>query len=901
MSVRCWCRPVGLLTVAVLWAWLGSACSRFEPLPATSDSGAGFEVLDTTDAVIATDGQIADASDASVGSPSDSLDGGPAGDAPSGGDVPIGPADDGEVGSDVATSDADTATPDSATPDAVDHDNTDAEVAPGDTPTPDDTSADALDPDDTVDGGPTADACVDTCPEEDANRCADGDVPAIERCQIDPATGCLAWLPHADCGEPADPCAGSYECVEGACIIGQGTAVECDETNPDPCITTACNPATGECEETIIGELGGCDDGDPCTVLEKCDADGLCTNGLPDAVSCPCDGDDDCFEFDDGDACNGRYVCGPFSACVLAPEPIVCPESEAECLDLVCATNTGECVPVPVNEGLDCDDGDACSTQSTCVGGVCAGAEYTVCEPGLCESSACDTETGECVTELLDACCGNGIPEGVEQCDDGDPAAPECDDVCDLAVCAPVAVTFDDACMLIGGGGLLGTFGDVTIELFVRPAAVSQESVLFDREATTGPGDLDWSVGVTTDNNQPRLTWREGRLEQFDASIAGPVLAVEQWQHVAIVRSLSAPGGLVTFYVDGVPAGSQSVDVMHDLGGTQDLWLGCQDGFTANFAGDLDELAIHQGVKYGAGFVPPQLPLFVAETTELLMHFDHATAGVSVDATGAGHDGYWQGVVPSTSHPFEDSQFGAVASCDAAWCNRSALGFALVNEGVAATKVAPAGLDDVQTLTLEFFLRVDLVPSQGEEMWIVGTSQGGQGEADWHVVAHATPTGQIRLKWVEGQFPGQFDNFVSTVQPLTPGQVHHIAAVRYYESAGDAAIRWYIDGEGETLTLLSGALALEPPTALQVGSNGGTDSFLVGFLDDLRISEGALYDDDFPFPSELWPRWDTLGLYRFDAGFGSWSYPEPPSTLPPLLLEGVQWTPDGLTDAPDCP
>ena len=37
-----------------------------------------------------------------------------------------------------------------------------------------------------------------------------------------------------------------------------------------------------------------CDDGDICTLLDKCDADGVCVGPVPDGVTCKCETDADC-------------------------------------------------------------------------------------------------------------------------------------------------------------------------------------------------------------------------------------------------------------------------------------------------------------------------------------------------------------------------------------------------------------------------------------------------------------------------------------------------------------------------------------------------------------------------------------------------------------------------------
>ena len=55
---------------------------------------------------------------------------------------------------------------------------------------------------------------------------------------------------------------------------------------------------------------------------------------------------------------------------------------------------------------------------------LCADATTTVdgvgCDDGNeCTQDACDPETGECSSSMTSDCCGNGVVEGAEDCDDG--------------------------------------------------------------------------------------------------------------------------------------------------------------------------------------------------------------------------------------------------------------------------------------------------------------------------------------------------------------------------------------------------------------------------------------------------------------------------------------------------
>ena len=118
-----------------------------------------------------------------------------------------------------------------------------------------------------------------------------------------------------------------------------------------------------------------------------------------------------------------------------------CTDSDP-CTDNACGA-MGGCL-VTVNEA-PCDDENECTINDSCVDGSCIsgqspplddGVSCTLdgCQPGLgvthtpvdalcqsdalCVTSSCDPEQG-CIDTLIAGCCGNGIKEGIEQCDDG--------------------------------------------------------------------------------------------------------------------------------------------------------------------------------------------------------------------------------------------------------------------------------------------------------------------------------------------------------------------------------------------------------------------------------------------------------------------------------------------------
>ena len=63
--------------------------------------------------------------------------------------------------------------------------------------------------------------------------------------------------------------------------------------------------------------------------------------------------------------------------------------------------------------------------------GVCRDSDDSVCASGeLCVTDTCDPTAG-CASSVTPNCCGNGLTEGTEECDDGnDVDGDGCDSTC---------------------------------------------------------------------------------------------------------------------------------------------------------------------------------------------------------------------------------------------------------------------------------------------------------------------------------------------------------------------------------------------------------------------------------------------------------------------------------------
>lgn len=205
-----------------------------------------------------------------------------------------------------------------------------------------------VDPGEQCDDGNTddGDCCSGSCQFEAAgSACAeDGDACTADVCGGSGDEGLCTHPPLA----PLPPAC--QLCGNGTVDAGE----QCDDggTTDGDCCDSACR-----------FEVGPCDDGDVCVVGESCQS-GICTGGAP--VDC--------------------------SAVSNSCAPAACDPSGSE----------GNCSDVTtLADGSPCEDGDACTENSTCDAGTCLQGTPVSCDDANpCTSDACDPSSG-CVNEVV--------------------------------------------------------------------------------------------------------------------------------------------------------------------------------------------------------------------------------------------------------------------------------------------------------------------------------------------------------------------------------------------------------------------------------------------------------------------------------------------------------------------
>jgi cysteine-rich repeat protein len=217
---------------------------------------------------------------------------------------------------------------------------------------------------------------------------------------IGTATGCTPPVPCSFCGGEPDGCGGT-------CPLNNGSA--CDDGNPcthsDTCVAGVC-----------AGVAYGCSDGNQCTA-DVCNGDNTCA--FP-ASTGACD---------DGDPCTANDVCA--GGTCAGTQIVTCSGTADGCCPWGCTWQNDadcSCTPVcvgacggeadgcggtcPLKNGQACSDGNRCTRNDTCQGGLCSGTAITACSltsDGCCPAGCTSANDIDCGNETPGTACGDGI------------------------------------------------------------------------------------------------------------------------------------------------------------------------------------------------------------------------------------------------------------------------------------------------------------------------------------------------------------------------------------------------------------------------------------------------------------------------------------------------------------
>ncbi len=296
------------------------------------------------------------------------------------------------------------------------------------------------------------------CVSGPALSCDDGNACTTDSC--DPKGGCQHLAIPNCCQQNAD-CNDNNFCTTDSCDAGSGkcsnVTITYVDAPPSLCQQWVCQD--GNKTAVPANEGGACDDGNACSMADKCSG-GQCLGNV--ALSC-----------DDGNVCT-TDSCDPNGGCQHTAIPNCC-QQNADCNDNnLCTTDScdagsGQCsnvtvtyvdVPpslcqqwvcqdgnktaVPANDDVACDDGNACTADSCGPGGCqheaianCCAKDSDCSDNNACTTDTCNVATGACLNAPItydqeappSACqqwvCQEGAKVAVPanegmSCDDGD-------------------------------------------------------------------------------------------------------------------------------------------------------------------------------------------------------------------------------------------------------------------------------------------------------------------------------------------------------------------------------------------------------------------------------------------------------------------------------------------------
>lgn len=683
--------------------------------------------------------------------------------------------------------------------------------------------------------------------------------------------GCLA----ATCDEEADECVltaandgttcadddlcTSADTCQGGECVGAGEMF-CAEP-PSPCATAECDPKTGECTNKPLAPGAKCDDGDPCTVEDSCEAgscfgalktcghldegcfvgvcqkaDGVCISA-PAAVGTPCD---------DGSLCTSNDACAG-GLCVGLAKP--CDVEVGPCQKGACDQLTGECTGTPLANGTTCEDGDQCTAPDTCSDGECKGGATKDCSAidAACLAGICVPETGVCTA----APANEGGP-----CDDGQACTTA--DACKLGGCFGEPVVCSGAGLPCHVSSCKPATGECTAEPDATQDGEPCDDGLFCTIATECLAGA--CEGVDRDCSSADKPCQVGQCDDvINACVPVPSLdgtACDDGK--ACTSGDQCEGGGCT---GGTPTDCSGLDTDCEEGHCSESTAGCSALPKPNGTGCSDGLAC----------------------TADDICTDGACAGVELDCTGLDTDcqvgecseaSLGCAAVPNADGtPCSDGlectggdscQAGKCAPGVAVDCPCPGPNRALSFEGGCATISGGPLINSMVGFTIELWIKTT---SPVAARVLDQRLTEAPGENDWSI-SYEVPGGKGQLRFHYGNVTGADSVIGMTDVNLSDGEWHHVALTR-----DGSTVRWWVDGESAFGGVTTNMKSLESTTDTAFGCGRfGAEEF-EGSVDEVRISDFARYKSPFVPP----------GRHLLDAGTTALFHLDEATTAAPLV------------------
>jgi len=766
----------------------------------------------------------------------------------------------------------------------------------------------------------------DTCAQGNCKpgpklKCNDNEGCTFDFC--DKKTGKCAHDGKSHDGDPCNAdnsiCTGPDVCKAGKCAAGKKKI--CDDGKP--CTKDDCDPKQGciapfdnkaKCDadgkkctphdfcSNGVCKLGGpknCSDGNTCT-LDQCVAkDGSCAHPFAALNGEKCDADGSkCTELD---KCkDGKCIAGAIANC----------DDKNQCTKDSCKPKSG-CIHDKLTSTL-CNDGDSCTKKDTCVAGKCGGIKLNCNDNNPCTKDECDAGKGckypassdgtacgtgkHCVkAKCVVASCGDGYVAKGEECDDGNGA-----------FCDGCEACKSRAHLVLGGGaygraaakspvkggvaGPLSITTDLTLEAWIAPKSLSGQQIIIAKANKKLPQRIAYRFGI----DAGKLFFAHSRGDVLE--IAAPKntgkakLQPGVWSHVAAVVT----GDILRIFINGQPAGATKLYKSRVDAPLADVTIGraWSDAAGGELMGGIDAVHIAAAPLYGGAFRPSRR-LRAARGTVSLWHMDRAVGGKIADEGSAGVSLALTKGASAAPKLGKDICFGSKApgpvcgdgvlhagfeTCDdknATLCDgcegcRATNNFDVTAKGVLQTNPATEWATDILCTSCAFTLEAWVRPTDTKGIFeIVGTSCGmltlaliqGPGGTRFGVVTHGS-------KPVIGK------------TPIKKNKWYHVAGIGGFYAG--APMRVYVNGkldaEGFASYGLPSQYAQMHKEVMFIGAgSAGTGGGCVqqgqkplyknqfpGLIDEVRISVGQRYGQNFAPPRRLHPDAATRGLWHFD-------------------------------------
>ena len=432
---------------------------------------------------------------------------------------------------------------------------------------------------------------------------------------------CKAWAcqPGVNClGDKAVECSG-----DGLEIV---KSTDCAATSQKcvsgSCKSLVCAPNSPYCEGNAVKQCAA--DGLSGAAVETCGASDFCDAGACKPQVCSpgqpaCDGNviKTCTANGSGFAAGAGQDCGSQKCVQGVCKSLVCAPALAFCTgqelkacaaDGLSATTTKMCGAAEFCSD-DGKGGAACKPQVCAPGkAACDGNKATTCNAsgsGFSGSSADCAATGKtcgagvCVAQA----CGNGVPEGTEQCDDGNKADGDaCSSGCVLGLCGALSIKPPGYVSVPDSAKLTLTGKDFTVETWLKlnSPLLTGAQILGHNEG--GGVTNKWMLVygkpaqsldklALTFHVNPGDAWLLTMPYEFPVS---------QWVHVAVVRK----GDKWTLFVNGQAAKTETNAIaLPDPAAPLKLGL-AEGGGSDAWPGEIRQVRLSSTAQYTTNFVP---------------------------------------------------------------------------------------------------------------------------------------------------------------------------------------------------------------------------------------------------------------------------------------------------------